>query len=239
MKILLAEDDRRIAGFIVKGLREEGYTIEHVTDGDAALAYALAEKEGLAQAGNTVIFDLIILDIMMAKRDGVSVCRELRTQGIRTPVLMLTAMDTLEDRVRGLDSGADDYLVKPFDFPELLARLRALSRRLPTAVTINTLQVADLLLNTTERFARRGARGIELSNREFHLLEYLMRNAGRTVSRTTLLQAVWGFDYEGASNVVDVYVGYLRRKIDLTGEPPLLHTVRNAGYRISAPVTEA
>lgn len=233
MKILLAEDDRRIAGFIVKGLREEGYTVEHVADGDAALAYALAEINTSQASTGANIFDLIILDIMMPGRDGIAVCRELRTQGVRTPILMLTAMDTLADRVRGLDSGADDYLVKPFDFPEMLARLRALARRLPTAVTINMLQVADLVLNLTERFARRGSRAIELSNREFHLLEYLMRNAGRTVSRTTLLQAVWGFDYEGASNVVDVYVGYLRRKVDLTGEPPLLHTVRNAGYRIA------
>ena len=130
MKILLAEDDRRIAGFIVKGLREEGYTVEHVTDGELALSYALADQETVT-TGGTGLFDLIILDVMMPGRDGISVCRQLRTQGVRTPVLMLTAMDTLDDRVRGLDSGADDYLVKPFDFPELLARLRALLRRLP------------------------------------------------------------------------------------------------------------
>lgn len=233
MRILLAEDDRRIAGFIVKGLREEGYTVEHVTDGDSALAYALAEQAPGAAINSANVFDLIVLDIMMPKRDGISVCRELRTQGIRTPILILTAMDTLDDRVRGLDSGADDYLVKPFDFPELLARLRALSRRLPTAVMMSALQVGDLMLNLNERFARRGSRAIELSNREFHLLEYLMRNAGRTVSRTTLLQAVWGFDYEGASNVVDVYIGYLRRKVDGPDEVPLLQTVRNAGYKIT------
>lgn len=234
MKILLAEDDRRIAGFIVKGLREEGYTVEHVTDGELALSYALADQETVT-TGGTGLFDLIILDVMMPGRDGISVCRQLRTQGVRTPVLMLTAMDTLDDRVRGLDSGADDYLVKPFDFPELLARLRALLRRLPTAVIVNSLQVADLTLDLVERCARRNSRTIDLSNREFHLLEYLMRNAGRTVSRTTLLQAVWGFDYEGASNVVDVYIGYLRRKIDTTGEAMLLQTTRNVGYRIAPP----
>lgn len=234
MKILLAEDDRRIAGFIVKGLREEGYTVEHVTDGELALSYALADQETVT-TGGTGLFDLIILDVMMPGRDGISVCRQLRTQGVRTPVLMLTAMDTLDDRVRGLDSGADDYLVKPFDFPELLARLRALLRRLPTAVIVNSLQVADLTLDLVERCAQRNSRTIDLSNREFHLLEYLMRNAGRTVSRTTLLQAVWGFDYEGASNVVDVYIGYLRRKIDATGEAVLLQTTRNVGYRIAPP----
>ena len=149
MKILLAEDDRRIAGFIVKGLREEGYTVEHVTDGDSALAYALSDNNPPSTPSSASIFDLIILDIMMPKRDGMAVCRELRTQGVRVPILILTAMDTLDDRVRGLDSGADDYLVKPFDFPELLARLRALSRRLPTAVMVNTLQVGDLMLNLT------------------------------------------------------------------------------------------
>ena len=234
MKILLAEDDRRIAGFIVKGLREEGYTVEHVTDGELALSYALADQETVT-TGGTGLFDLIILDVMMPGRDGISVCRQLRTQGVRTPVLMLTAMDTLDDRVRGLDSGADDYLVKPFDFPELLARLRALLRRLPTAVIVNSLQVADLTLDLVERCAQRNSRTIDLSNREFHLLEYLMRNAGRTVSRTTLLQAVWGFDYEGASNVVDVYIGYLRRKIDATSEAVLLQTTRNVGYRIAPP----
>ena len=225
MRILLAEDDHRIASFIVKGLREEGYVIEHVTDGEQALSYIFAEPDNP--------FDIIVLDILMPVRDGISVCRELRTRGVRTPVLMLTAMDSLEDRVSGLDSGADDYLVKPFAFPELLARLRALSRRLPTAVATSVLQVGDLVLDTQTRIARRGARQMELSTREFHLLEYLMRHANRPVSRTSILQAVWSFDYDGSSNVVDVYVGYLRRKIDADGETPLLHTVRGVGYKIA------
>jgi DNA-binding response OmpR family regulator len=225
MRVLLAEDDQRIAGFIVKGLREEGYLVQHVTDGEQALDFALAEPD--------VPYDLIILDILMPRRDGVSVCRELRTRGMHTPILMLTAMDGTADRVRGLDSGADDYLVKPFAFPELTARLRALTRRMPIAGKAHLLQVADLTLDTTTHTAQRGGRKIELSPREYHLLEYLMRHAGRPVSRTSILQAIWSFDYDGASNVVDVYVGYLRRKIDAPGEPPLVHTARGVGYKIS------
>jgi DNA-binding response OmpR family regulator len=226
MRVLLAEDDKRIAGFIVKGLREEGYVVEHVLDGALALDYALAEPDHP--------FDLIVLDVMLPSRDGVSVCRELRTCGVRTPVLMLTAMGSLEDRVRGLDSGADDYLVKPFAFPELLARLRALGRRMPTAVVTPNLQIADLVLDVQARTAKRGSKQIDLSTREFQLLEYLMRQGGKPVSRTILLQAVWGYDYEGASNVVDVYVGYLRRKIDDDfNNTPLVHTIRGVGYKIS------
>ncbi|MBX7213601.1 MAG: response regulator transcription factor [Thermoflexales bacterium] len=225
MRILLAEDDKRIAGFVVKGLREEGHSVEHVADGEQALNLATGSRDHP--------FDVIILDVLMPRRDGLSVCRELRTQGYREPVLILTAMDSLDDRVRGLDSGADDYLVKPFAFPELLARVRALGRRSLTAVRTSGLQVADLNLDTATRTARRGERAIELSSREFVLLEYLMRNAGRPVSRTNILQAVWSYDYDGASNVVDVYVGYLRRKIDGPEEMPLIHTVRGVGYRLS------
>jgi DNA-binding response OmpR family regulator len=224
MRILVAEDDKRIAQFIVKGLREEGYVVDHAGDGNAALDFALAE------GGN--LFDLIVLDVMMPGRDGFAVCRELRTRGVRAPVLMLTAMDALDDRVHGLDSGADDYLVKPFAFPELLARLRALGRRSPAAVLSNTLQVADLSLDLATRMAKRGARDIELSTREFALLEYMMRNAGRPLGRTQILQAVWSFDYDGASNVVDVYMGYLRRKVDADGEPALIQTVRGVGYML-------
>jgi DNA-binding response OmpR family regulator len=168
----------------------------------------------------------------MPGRDGISVCRELRTHGVHTPVLMLTAMDALEDRIRGLDSGADDYLVKPFAFAELLARLRALSRRTPIAQSTPKLQIADLTMDMMTRRVTRGDRQIELSTREFQLLEHLMRHVDRPVSRTQLLQAVWSFDFTGASNVVDVYVGYLRRKIDADGETPLLHTVRGVGYLI-------
>jgi DNA-binding response OmpR family regulator len=224
MRVLVAEDDKRIAQFIVKGLREEGYVVDHAGDGNAALDFALTDGGSL--------FDLIILDVMMPERDGFAVCRELRTRGVRAPVLMLTAMDALDDRVSGLDSGADDYLVKPFAFPELLARLRALSRRSPAAVLSNALQVADLSLDLTTRVAKRGGREIELSTREFTLLEYMMRNAGRPLGRTQILQAVWSFDYDGASNVVDVYMGYLRRKVDANGEPALIHTVRGVGYML-------
>lgn len=224
MRVLVAEDDKRIAAFLVKGLREEGYVVEHVFDGPSALDYIAASTEAP--------FDLIILDILMPGRDGLSVCRELRTRGDRTPVLMLTAKDALEDRVQGLDSGADDYLVKPFAFPELLARLRALSRRTPSMTTTNILQVGELQLDVVTRRATRGTRKIELSAREYQLLEHLMRHVDRPVSRTQLLQAVWSFDFSGASNVVDVYVGYLRRKVDAEGEPELIHTVRGVGYMI-------
>jgi DNA-binding response OmpR family regulator len=224
MRILVAEDDKRIAQFIIKGLREEGYVVDHAGDGNAALDFALAD--------GGMLYDLIVLDVMMPGRDGFAVCRELRTRGVRTPVLMLTAMDALDDRVRGLDSGADDYLVKPFAFPELLARLRALSRRSPAAVLSNVLQVADLSLDVSTRVAKRGERAIELSAHEYALLEYMMRNAGRPMGRAQILQAVWSFDYDGASNVVDVYMGYLRRKIDAEGEPALVHTVRGVGYML-------
>ena len=224
MKVLVAEDDKRIAQFIVKGLREVGYVVDHAGDGNAALDFALMD-------GGSV-FDLIIPDVMMPGRDGFAVCRELRTRGVRAPVLMLTAMDALEDRVKGLDSGADDYLAKPFAFPELLARLRALSRRSPSAVLSNVLQVADLSLDVASRVAKRGERVIDLSTREYALLEYMMRNAGRPLGRTQILQAVWSFDYDGASNVVDVYMGYLRRKIDTEGEPALIQTVRGVGYML-------
>lgn len=225
MRVLLAEDDQRIAGFISKGLGEEGHLVQVVSDGEQALELALAGQE--------TSFDVIILDILMPKRDGLSVCRELRTRSCHTPILMLTAMDSLNDRVRGLDSGADDYLVKPFAFPELVARLRALGRRMPLAAQTTLLQVGDLLLDTTSHTAQRGNRKIELSPREYHLLEYLMHRVGKSVSRTSILQAIWSFDYDGASNVVDVYVGYLRRKIDQEGEPALVHTVRGVGYKIA------
>lgn len=224
MRVLVAEDDKRIAAFLVKGLREEGYVVEHALDGPSALDYIAASTEAP--------FDLIILDILMPGRDGLSVCRELRTRGDRTPVLMLTAKDALEDRVQGLDSGADDYLVKPFAFAELLARLRALSRRTPSMTATNILQVGELQLDVVTRRATRGTRKIELSAREYQLLEHLMRHVDRPVSRTQLLQAVWSFDFSGASNVVDVYVGYLRRKVDAEGETELIHTVRGVGYMI-------
>ena len=225
MRVLLAEDDQRIAGFISKGLHEEGYLVQSVSDGEQALEYALADPEAP--------FDLIILDILMPRRDGLSVCRELRSRGLHVPILLLTALDTLDDRVRGLDNGADDYLVKPFAFPELMARLRALARRMPLTMKSNTFQVSDLVLDTATHHAQRGSRRIELSPREYHLLEYLMRHSGRPLSRTTILQAIWSFDYDGASNVVDVYVGYLRRKIDHEGELTLVHTVRGVGYKIA------
>lgn len=225
MRVLLAEDDLRIASFVLKGLREEGYLVDHVPDGEMALDFV--------RSAEAAPYDLIILDVLMPRKDGIAACRELRTRGLHTPILMLTALDSLNDRVRGLDSGADDYLVKPFAFPELMARLRALMRRMPVTTTSSALQVADLVLDTVAHTAQRGNRKINLSPREYHLLEYLMRHTGQAISRTTLLQAIWSFDYDGASNVVDVYVGYLRRKVDHKDETPLVHTVRSVGYKIA------
>jgi DNA-binding response OmpR family regulator len=224
MRILIAEDDKRIAGFILKGLREEGHVVDHAPDGDAALDFIAASVDAP--------YDVLVLDVLMPRRDGIAVCRELRSAGDRTPVLLLTALDGVEDRVRGLDSGADDYLVKPFEFLEFLARIRALGRRGPAGLPVNTMSVADLTLDISTRRATRAGRTIELSAREYQLLEQLMRNAGRVLSRTVLLQAVWSFDFTGSSNVVDVYVGYLRRKIDSEGEQPLVHTIRGAGYMV-------
>jgi DNA-binding response OmpR family regulator len=218
MRILVVEDDRKVASFIRKGLAEDGHTVDVAADGDVAIDRAL-----------DVTPDLVVLDVMLPKRDGFSVLRELRREGVKAPVLMLTARDTVKDRVAGLDAGADDYLTKPFAFEELLARVRALLRRSGDRVGV-VLRVGDLTLDPATREARRGQRRVDLTAREYALLEYLMRNAGRVLSRSMLAQHVWGLDFDPESNVVDVYVGYLRRRIEAEGEPRLLHTVRGAGY---------
>lgn len=178
-------------------------------------------------------YDLILLDVLLPHKDGIEVCRELRAQGSGVPILMLTARDAIEDRVRGLDSGADDYLVKPFAFQELLARMRALLRRGSETKTTR-LQVGDLILDTLTRQASRSGRIIELSAREYALLEFLMRHPGQVLSRTQIVDHVWDYDFNTASNVVDVYIGYLRRKVDAGFERKLIGTVRGAGYKIEA-----
>ncbi len=223
MRVLLVEDEKRIAGFIKQGLQEEQYAVDVVFDGESALDLPSGAE-----------YDLIVLDVMLPKKDGVEVCRALRERGERTPVLMLTARDAVEDRVRGLDSGADDYLVKPFAFAELLARIRALLRR-GSAITSTQIRVGDLVLDTLTRRATRGDRTVELTAREYALLEYLMRNAGQVLSRTQILNHLWNYDFLGSSNVVDVYIGYLRRKIDEGFPTRLLRTVRGSGYRIEEP----
>jgi DNA-binding response OmpR family regulator len=222
VRILVVEDERRITAFIKQGLEEENYAVDVAYDGIEALDWASA-----------VNYDLILLDVLLPHKDGVEVCRELRAQGSGVPILMLTARDAVEDRVRGLDSGADDYLVKPFAFQELLARIRALLRRRSETKTTR-LQVGDLILDTlTHRASRRG-HVIELSAREYALLEFLMRHPNQVLSRTQIVDHVWSYDFYTASNVVDVYIGYLRRKIDDGCEAKLIQTVRGAGYKIEA-----
>jgi heavy metal response regulator len=221
MRVLLVEDERRIADFIRKGLSECGYAVDVAHDGEEALDWV-----GVAQ------FDIVVLDVMLPVRDGIEVCRELRGRGVQTPVLMLTARDAIEDRVRGLDSGADDYLVKPFAFAELLARLRALARRERSA-SGPRLQVGELVLDTTTREVFRHGRAIGLTSKEYALLEYLMRHPNQVLTRTMIAEHVWNYDFDNATNVIDVHIRNLRRKMDDPFPDKLIHTVRGAGYRIS------
>jgi DNA-binding response OmpR family regulator len=223
MRILVAEDERKVANFIRQGLEEEGHAIEVAADGETALELILHSPP----------YDLLVLDVMLPKRDGFAILRAMRGRGIKTPALVLTARDSVTDKVAGLDVGADDYLTKPFAFEEFLARVRALLRRGGDTRT-PTLRVGNLLLDPARRDVRRGERRITLTTREYALLEYFMRNAGRILTRPMITEHVWGLDFDPESNVVDVYVGYLRRKIDGEGEPPLLRTVRGAGYTLKA-----
>ena len=223
MRILIVEDERKVASFIRQGLEEEGYAVDVAPDGATAVDLAL---------GGTP-YDLIVLDVMLPKRDGFTVLRDLREHRMTAPVLMLTARDRVPDRVTGLDLGADDYLTKPFVFDEFLARVRALLRR-ATVQRTPTLQLADLRLDPATRRVTRGSRTITLTAREYALLEYFLRNAGRVLTRPMLAEHVWGIDFDPESNVIDVYVGYLRRKVDLPGELRLLHTTRGAGYVMRA-----
>jgi heavy metal response regulator len=222
MRILLAEDERKVASFIRRGLEAEGYTVDVVHDGETAVQHAVQDD-----------YDLLILDIMLPRRDGLTVLHEVRRRGLPVAVLLLTARDAIADKVAGLDSGADDYLTKPFAFEELVARVRALLRRGTPAPA--TLAVADLRLDPARRTVSRGGKTIELTAKEFALLEFLMRRAGQVLSRSIIAQHVWGIDFDSFSNVIDVYVNYLRKKIDADFEPKLLHTVRGAGYVLKEP----
>jgi heavy metal response regulator len=223
MRVLIVEDERKIAAYIKRGLEEQGYAADTVYTGQEALDWVYAAP-----------YDLIVLDIMLPQMDGLSVCRELRRRGLRTPVLMLTARDAVDNRVEGLDAGADDYLVKPFALKELLARLRALARRGSDIPKSTVMEVADLSLDTLTRRARRGGKSIELTTKEYAVLECLMREAERILTRTQIAEHVWNYDVYNQSNVVDVYIRNLRRKIDDDFEQKLIHTVRGAGYRLSA-----
>ena len=224
MRILIVEDNRSLNQSLRRNLEEDGHAVDAAFDG----------SEGEYLAGITE-YDTIILDIMLPKKNGVEVCRDLRRKGVRTPILMLTARDAIEDRVTGLDSGADDYLVKPFALAELRARLRALLRRdLPDKS--GELQVGDLVLNPATHTVERGGKRIDLTSKEFALLEYFMRNPDRLITRDMAEDHVWDYDYEGGSNVIDVYIRRLRRKVDDPFRYKLLETVRGAGYRLAKPI---
>ena len=222
MRALLVEDETQIADFIARGLSEQGYAVDVARDGEEAISWT-----------DVVSFDVIILDVMLPKRDGIEVCRTLRDQGLSTPVLMLTARDAVEDRVRGLDSGADDYLVKPFAFSELLARLRALMRR-ESSVVGSVIEVGDLRLDTATWEVSRQDMPVELTTRERRLLEYMMRHPNQVLTRTMIAEHVWNYEFDNATNVIDVHIRNLRRKIDDGFPTRLIQTVRGAGYRISS-----
>jgi two-component system copper resistance phosphate regulon response regulator CusR len=218
MRILVIEDEKKVARFIKKGLEEEGYAVDLASDGEEGLARTLDQ-----------VHDLIILDIALPKIDGLQVLKKLRERKVPTPVLLLTVRATIEDKVLGLDSGADDYLTKPFAFQELLARIRALLRR-KAEVGPPLLRVEDLVLDPARHLVTRGGERIDLTSKEFALLEYLLRNAGRVLTRAMISEHVWNYDFDTETNVIDVYVNYLRRKIDSRGEKKLIHTVRGSGY---------
>ncbi len=223
MKILIVEDEHKIANAVRKGLQQESYAVDVVYDADDGLASARADE-----------YDAIILDCMLpGEMDGMGLCRTLRSEHNHTPVLMLTAKGAVRDRVAGLDAGADDYLVKPFAFEELLARMRALLRRPHDSLGIK-LEVGDLTLDPSTYEVRRADQPIDLSQREYALLEYLMRNKGRTLSKDMIIQHVWSYDADVLFNTVEVYIGYVRNKIDrpFRGKPPLLKTIRGFGYKL-------
>jgi two-component system, OmpR family, response regulator len=223
-KILLVEDDTRIVGFIKRGLEAEGYTVDVANNGEDALAMA-----------REMSYLLIILDRMLPDIDGLDVCRMLQREQHKNLILMLTAKDSLQDKVEGLKGGADDYLTKPFAFDELIARIEALLRRGPSTIADPVLKVGDLVLDPVSKTVRRGEREIGLTAKEFKLLAYLMSHPGAVISRTRLLNNVWDLSFDPETKVVDVYIRYLRRKIDAEGEIPLIKTMRGFGYSISAP----
>jgi two-component system OmpR family response regulator len=219
MRALLVEDDASIAGFVCRGLKEAGFAVDEASDGDAGLDLASGEP-----------YDVAIVDLMLPRRDGLSLIEELRRRGVSTPVLILSARRSVDDRVRGLQSGGDDYLTKPFAFAELLARVQALVRRATRTPEPTTLTVADLAVDLLSRRVTRAGALLDLRPREYALLEYLMRNAGRVVSKTMILSHVWDYSFDPQTNVVDVLVSRLREKIDRPFERKLLQTVRGVGY---------
>jgi DNA-binding response OmpR family regulator len=221
VRLLLVEDEKKLAAFIKTGLEKKcGHAVDVVYDGQEGALY-----------GGAVEYDLIILDVMLPRKDGLTVLRELRADGVKSPILMLTARGTIESKVEGLDSGCDDYLTKPFDLRELVSRVNALLRRNSVDQAVE-LQVADLALDPVKRVARRGDQILSLTAREFSLLEYLMRRKGHALSRMQIMDHVWSGEFDGTSNIVDVYIKYLRSKVDQPGMTKLIHTVWGVGYRL-------
>ena len=227
MRVLLVEDDPSVAAFVAKGLKEHGYVVDHAADGKDGLFLAAGER-----------YDVMVIDRMLPNVDGLTIVQTLRAAGNKTPVLILSALGQVEERVRGLRAGSDDYLVKPFAFAELLARLDALTRRseLESTAQQTTLEVGDLTMDLLARTVTRAGQPINLQEREFSLLNYLLRHAGQVVTRTMLLEALWDYHFDPQTNVVDVHVSRLRQKIDKPFEKPMIHTVRGAGYVLRAPV---
>jgi len=223
MRILVVEDDRKIASFVIKGLKQSGFAADHAADGEAGLTLAVSTP-----------YDAAVVDIMLPKLDGLNLVHELRNRKINLPVLILSARASVDDRIKGLQSGGDDYLVKPFAFSELLARVQALIRRATRETEPTTLLVGDLTMNLITRKVKRGQQEMELQAREFSLLEYLMRNAGRVVSKTLILEHVWDYSFDPQTNVVDVVVCRLRNKIDRDFDKKLIHTLRGVGYVLKA-----
>ncbi len=223
MRLLLVEDDRNLRGFLRKAFREEGYAVDTAESGDRAVERALAGE-----------YHCVVLDVMLPGRDGFAVVEELRRRSVTTPILLLTARDELGSRVRGLEGGADDYLTKPFDLPELVARVLALIRRSHLRSQDTVLSVGDLSVDALKRRVTKGAKVIDLSPREFALLEFLTRNAGRTVSRARIAEAVWNYHFDTETNVVDVYINYLRKKVAPGPLGAVIRTVRGIGYRLDA-----
>ncbi len=223
MKVLVVEDDNETAAYVANGLKELGHTVDVAVDG----------REGLLLAAG-VPYELMIIDRMLPEIDGLSIVRRIRIAGVETPVLFLTALGGVDDRVSGLDAGADDYLPKPFAFSELLARINALARRPPMASVVTTLQVGDLHLDLLKRLVTRRGEVLDLQPREFRLLEYLMRHVGQMVTRTMLLEHVWDFHFDPHTNVVETHMSRLRAKVDKPFDRPLIHTVRGAGYLLQA-----
>jgi two-component system OmpR family response regulator len=222
VRVLVVEDDAKLAAAVGRGLRAEGYAVDVVRDGEAALVNAAVHP-----------YDGIVLDVMLPRRDGLDVCATLRERGCWTPVLLLTARAAVGERIRGLDAGADDYLPKPFDFGELLARVRALVRRAPSERPVR-LELGDLVIDPATHEVRRAGQAVPLTAREFAVLEFLARHPGEAVTRTALLDHVWDENFVGSTNVVDQYVGALRRKLEQPFARPLIHTVRGVGFRLEA-----